>query len=408
MPLSYSDIGQAMQSVKSRRPSPSGGSLSGVVASLPDFESTPDLGVAVLSTRRTAEQNTADINETVDAWRQAREGKLPRTAAICAPLDILRDIPRCGVVSTPVADLFPQRPISRLGFQYIPQMELADTDSGVAVWTQADQDLIDDDDSSTWKPVVDIVCADPILVRADEITVGARVDNSTEMSQPEHVEEFMHKLAVQRARRREQYILGELDALSSAYTYTSNYGALSGLLDAINSLLPRLTYGERLDEGDYDLVLEPGHMQKLFNDENSRVYGDTTAARKAAILAKLKDECGVSRIVVSRDFRTGGFTYGAVNPPGDSADALPTLQDANRVRLVPSSAFLYGATGEQATGWQTDPQLVRQNRTQWFSTEWVLLAKHGCHPAAFIDVLACGNGSRANGIAPVNCVGQAS
>lgn len=408
MPINYSQIGDVMNSVRTRRVTPTSGPMEGVIASLPSFESTQDLGVDVLSNRNVAERNTSLITEAVAAWRDAREGRLARTAAVCSPLDIIREIPRCGVAATPFADLFPQRPIARLGFQYIPQMALSAVADGVTVWTETNQNNIDDDDSSTWKPVVDIDCADPVEVKAEEITAGARVDNATEMSQSEHVEEFLHKLTVQRARRREQYLLSEFDSGASAYTFTGSYGPLTALLEAGLALMPQLVYGERLDEGDYDLVLEPGHLQKLINDENSRIYGDTLAVRRASIINKIKDDLGVMNVVVLRDFRTGGFAFQSPNPAGDAADALRTLPDANRVRFVPSGAYLYGSTGEQSTGWATDPQLARQNRTQWFSKEWVALAKHGCNPAAYVDLLASKQGARSNGITTVDTTSTAS
>jgi hypothetical protein len=80
---------------------------------------------------------------------------------------------------------------------------------------------------------------------------------------------------------------------------------------------------------------------------------------------------------------------------GGSAATLAEIPDANVVRIVPSGAYIYGSTGEESTGWQTDPQLARQNRQQAFSVEWLMLAKHGGSPAATISVTAVGNGSRA-------------
>lgn len=406
-PLSFAEIGEAMNSIKTRRATPGSGPVDGIIASIPAFEDAGDaLGVDVLNKGKTPEQNSALMRESADNFQMKRAGREPRVAAICDPLDILRDIPQCGETDTPFADSFPQRPIARLGFQYIPGMSAAAVDDGVAIWSEQDQLDIVDDDSSTWKPVVDITCADPIEAKAEEITVGARVDTSTSMSQPEHVEEFIHKLRVQRARRREQYLLGKFDGLAGGYTFEANYGAVAGLIEAVGSLMPSLVYGERLDQGDYDLVLEPGHREKLVIDETSRVFGDNERERWINIQAMLKDLLGVGKITLLRDFK-GASNFHAVRANGTSG-ALTRLRDVNRVRLLPASAFLYGATGEEATGWQTDPQLVRQNRTQFFSTEWILLAKHGCHPAAWVDLTSCGNGSRAAGIEPVDCTTQGS
>lgn len=384
----------------------------GIVAALPSFEVTQGHLHEVLTTRMSADVATALIDETVAAHNERRrriiDGTLDQidgvTAAICTPLDIIREVPECGVTDTPFSDIFPQRGVGRLGFQFFPQMALLDTDPNVNIWTEDDQDEVDEADPSTWKPSPLIQCLPAISVTAEELVASAQVDNSTQISQPEQVVQFMHKLAVQRARRREQYLMGKYDALASGYTFTGDYGAMVSLFN-VGELLERLVYGERLDAGDYDLVLEPGHMRKLVLDEDARVFGDTLAARRTNIESAIRDKLGVGRIVELRDFREGSG-YDDLNAPGDPATAMPRLYDANRVRLVPASAFIFGATGEDSTGWETDPQLVRQNRMQWFSKEWLLLAKHGCHPAAYIDVLSCASGARANGIEPVDCTGS--
>jgi hypothetical protein len=407
-PLDFAQIGQAISEIQAAGRSEG----DGIVAALPGFDVTQGMVHEVLTQRMSATEATALIAETVEAHNLARKARMAGveidavTAAICTPLDIIRDVPECGVTDTPFSDIFPQRGVGRLGFQFFPQMALIDTDPNVNIWTGTNQDAIDEGDPTTWKPVPLIECLPAVSVTAEELVAGAQVDNSTQISQPEQVVQFMHKLAVQRARRREQYLQGKFDALASGYTLDGYYGALVSLLET-GELLERLVYGERLDEGDYDLVLEPGHMRKLLLDEDSRVFGDTLASRKAGIIAKLKDELGVGQVVVLRDFRTGGG-YAALNDPGDAATAMPRLYDANRVRFVPASAFIFGATGEDSTGWETDPQLTRQNRMQWFSKEWLLLAKHGCHPAAYIDVTSCANGARANGIEPVDCADLAS
>ena len=414
--IGFDELGQAIRSVQlSGRASADGSRTSGVVASIPSFEATPGMPTEILSTRDGAVHSTALIDETVEAWKRARTAAANGTtvdavtAAICTPLDIVRDVPECGVTDTPFADSFPQRGVGRGGFQYFPAMALIDTADNVNIWTEADQDAIAEATPSTWKPSPLIECATATSVTAEELVASATVDNSTNMSQPEQVVQFMHKMAVMRSRVREQYLLGKFDATASAYTHTGDYGALAALSSVILELTPRLTYGERLDEGDYDLVLEPGHFQKLLVDENSRIFGNSLESRKAGIIAKLKDEGGFGKVTILRDFRTGlATTFGTLRTPGSSAIALPRLFDANRVRFVPAGAYIFGATGEEATGWETDPQLHRMNRMQWFSKEWLLLAKHGCHPAATVDLVSCGSGARANGITPVDCTGQTS
>lgn len=398
--LSIEDVGIAMQTSKRR----TGTKSEGIVASLPSFEKTPGMEGMVLNSRASAADNTALVSETVELWRAARRaeinGEAPGvTAAICTPLDVIREIPACGVTDSPVSDLFPQRGVGRLGFQYFPAPALADASSHIAMWDQTDQDSVDENDTDTWKPAPIIECAPAVSVTADEIVGGAQVDDAVQLSQPEVVEAVLAKIAVARARTRESYLLGRVDATASAYSFAGAYGALTSLI-ATSEIMPIGTYAERIDAFDYDLVLEPGHMQKLIIDEMMRGYGDPSSA-KARVLEAIKNAFGVGRVVETLDLVGGG--YSGLATPGNAAVALPSVNATNRVRIVPSGAYLFGSTGEQATGWQTDPQLARQNRTQWFSKEWLFLTKHGCSPAITIDITSCANGDRAFGSEIIEC-----
>lgn len=391
--LNDSELGRAWESMRtSLRPGPNGRTRA-VVANLRAFDD--EMPVEALSKSNSIEHNDRLIQESRDAWRAKRRGEMPpaHTAAICDPLDIIREIPYGGELDTPFNDLFPQRPISRLGFQYTTASALSVAASGVTLWTESDQTSVDIDDSSTWKPSVLIECSTPAEIKAEELVTVAEVDNSTEMSSPERVAEFMHKLAVARAREKEQYILGLFDATASPYTLTGDFGAVASLIQAVHTVLPQLLYGERLGEEDYDLVVDPGYFNKLVIDENSKCELSADDVK-----AKLQKEIGLN-LVVLRDF-VSTSPFQTPPTPGGSAAALQALPTANRVRIVPAGAYIYGSTGEQATGWQTDPQLARMNRMQAFSQEWLLLAKHGEHPAAYIDVSSAHDGSRGGCVTP--------
>lgn len=387
--LDIAGLGRAFESRKNIQPGADGRVTQAVVAALPAFEDTAELAVPVLSDRNTAAQNDHIIAEAVESWKAVRNGQpLAHTAAICDPLDIIREIPEVGVVDTPFANLFPQRPIGRLGFTYTPASEIASTNGGIAVWTEADQAGVDPDDSSTWKPCVDISCSSPVEVKAKELTTCATVDTMVEMSSPERVREFLHLMGVQRARRREQHILDLWDDTASAYTFSGTYGTLPSLVQALHTVLPQLLYPEREDAANYDLVLEPGFVNKLTYDEFNKAYTEPQDA-----LAALRQATGLN-VVVLRDF-VGASPFQTPPTPGGGSATLAEIPDTNRVRIVPAGSYIYAATGEESTGWQTDPQLARQNKRQVFSAEWILLAKHSGSPAAFIDITSVGNGSRA-------------
>lgn len=396
--IGIGELGRAFESKKNLRPTPDGRPVQAVVAGLRAFEDTEELPVPVLSHRNNVTTNDAIIAEAVAAWREKREAQragvpLARTAAICDPLDIIREIPEVGVTDTPFASLFPQRPIGRLGFTYTPAASVTDTDEAIAVWTEADQDDVDPDDSSTWKPCVDIACSVPTEVKAVELTTCVTVDSFVEISSPERVREFLHLLGVQRARRREQHLLAEWDDTASGFTFAGTYGTLPSLIQAVHTVLPQLLYSEREDAANYDLVLEPGFVNKLVYDEYNKAYTDPRDAE-----AVLREATGLN-IVVLRDF-AGASPFQTPPTAGGASDTLAEIPDTNRVRIVPAGSYIYAATGEESTGWQTDPQLARQNKQQMFSAEYILLAKHSGAKAAFIDITSAGDGSRACCVEP--------
>src|SRR6185436_9081746 len=87
------------------------------------------------------EQNSAWMRETREAFLAAMRGETldARMAAICEPLDILRDIPDAFNTAEPVRAIFPSRPASRLGFQYFRSVGLANVIGAVNLWDETDQ-----------------------------------------------------------------------------------------------------------------------------------------------------------------------------------------------------------------------------------------------------------------------------
>lgn len=393
--LDLRGLGRAFESRRTKmEPGFDGAPARAVVAGLSAFEDETNLDVPVLSRLNNPERNTAIMREASEAHMEARAARLAgaaipaHTAAICEPLDIIRPIPEVGAADTPFANLFPQRPIGRLGFTFMPASSISTVDAAISVWTEDDQDAVDPDDSSTWKPCVAVTCGTTSEVKAKELTTCLTVDTATEMSSPERVKESLHLLGIQRSRRREQHVLGLWDATASGYTFTGTYGALPSLVQAVLTALPQLLYPEREDAANYDLVLEPGYVEKLTYDEHNQAYKDAKT-----VLAEIKAATGLNPVVL-RDFKAAS-PFQTPPTPGGSSATLAEIPDANRVRIVPSGAYLYAATGEESTGWQTDPQLARQNKQQIFSAEWLLLTKHSGAKAGFIDITSVGNGSRA-------------
>lgn len=410
--VDYARIGQMADAAKHRLQGQSMGPVKAFIASIPAFEDMSDLGVQPLSANLSLSQNDQLVREAVEAWK-IRSGRMEapvgRTAAICDPLDIIREIPDCSTARDPFGDSLPQRPAGRLGFQFTPAISLSALDGAVTGgWTDAVQALVDPDDNTTWKPCIDIGCPTPDSVRAEAITACVTFDVTTELSSPERVQDVLSKLDALRTRKRTVRLLSIADGLSSLYTFTStfDYGAFPALIEGAMSTMARAVYAERIDEGDYNVYLPPGLVETLATDLVGRAYQDTEAMAQAqADIVRMVESITGLRVVRLLD-AVAGNPFAALNPPGDAADALPALGGSGMVfpvRFIAPEAALYFSTGEERTGLESSPELMRQNKRQWFSEEFVGLAKHGCHPWFRVDMTLCPNGARTGFNTPVAC-----
>lgn len=416
--VDFERIGLMVDSAKHRLDG-RGGEVQAFVAGLPAFEDQAnDLPVPVLSANASASQNDRLIRDAVDDWK-LRTGRvtgeqLGRTAAICDPLDIIREIPDCSTDRDPFGDSLPQRPAGRLGFQFTPSILLSAVDAGVqAGWDDADQAAVNPADVETWKPCVDITCPTPTNVRAEAVTACVRFDVTTEMSSPERVQDVMSKLAALRVRKRTVRLLAIADALSSHYTFTSQfgYGAFPALIEGAMSTIARAVYAERIEQGDYNVYLPPGLVEMLATDLVGRAFGDPEALAQAqqSVVDLVENITGLRTVRLLDE--VAGNPFAALNAPGDAAEALPRLNEladlsnvrAFSVRFIAPEAALYFSTGEERTGIEASPELMRQNKRQWFSEEFVGLAKHGCHPWFRVDMTLCPNGARTGFNTPVAC-----
>lgn len=394
--MSMEDLGEALDRTKKSR-------QRSMVASLQSFEEMGDFSDLLLGTGSTA-QNSAAMRETREAWRRARRGETDALiAAICEPLDILRDIPDQFNTSEPVRDMFPSRPASRLGFQFTRSVGLADLAGAVALWDEEDQAAVDPDDPDTWKPCLLVDCPTPEDIKAEAVVACLLWDITHEMSNPENIANLMNALRALRARTKEGRILQRIDALASRYTFAGEYGAVPTVIEAVNTALAMATFANREEDSTYDVILPPGLVHLLRIDLAARGFEGFSITDA---LAYVRDRVDVGNVVMSLDASLGGepsLPFPTINPPGDPAEVLPTLSDTYRVRVVDPGAAIYSETGQINVGTQTDTSLLRQNRTQFFTEEFLFLAKQGPAPWFAIDVDLCGNGARAGWIEPADC-----
>lgn len=389
-----------------------------VLASVPGYEAMiataartgEDPGVPTpLSTRNGPEVNDELIRETQDAWRAARRGDRTRarTAAICDPLDPIREIPSAFTDEERVSPAFPSRPIGRLGFQFTPSLVLADLAGSSRVWKETDQAAVDPTNSTTWKPIKDVVCGSPTPARAEAVTYGIRYDDTTEMSSPERIANAMAALQAVRARTKEGNVLRKLDATLSAYTYESDFGAVAAFIDMVNSLVVTLPYANRLEEAGFTMII-PAPLVAAFGIDIAKKANAETDVPSGDILNQLTQGLlYVNSVVQALDPSDLGDEPGVppnpVNPVGNAPIPVPEIDGTYRVRLFDPSGYIYGETGQINVGTLRDSQTVRQNKTIFFGEEYYILAKNGPQPGAKIDVNICASGQRSGNLTAVGC-----
>lgn len=380
-----------------------------------DSDQLPDLLNADNSTRL----NDDLIDQAVADWYAGLGEREPlqasaRQGTICGPFDNIREIPDAFVTRTPVTDIFPSRPAGRGGFNYTPSGTLADVDGAVTFWSLHgdgnDQDAVDPDDSTTWKPCIDFDCPPSQEAVVEAIVTCVQYPITLDMSAPERVRNLNNAVGALRARQYEGKMLQRIDKLSHGYHFTGDYGALPSFVEAINRLLPNLNWWNRQEQGQYDLIIPPGAVELLRIDRANRAYG--VEAEVADVLAYLTGSIDVRRVVMSLDASISGepgTPATALSAIGNQAGAMPHIPDidgVHRVRLVDPAAAIYASTGEMNAGVLRDANLVRQNRTGYFTEQFFFLEKHGPQPWATIDIDLCPNGARAGLLEPYDCAVQ--
>jgi len=412
--MTWEQLGQAFDRLKGQT-----GDGDTVLASLPGWEwmlsHGQDAGVPeLLSARNGPERNTELIREAQEDWRRANlpEAKVAamgpaRQGAICQPFDIIRDIPDAFDTSHPVEDIFPSRPVGRLGFQFVPSIGLSSVASGVSLWDEAvNQAAVDPTNQATWKPCVTVTCPTAQSMQAQAVTACLTFDNTTEMAAPERVRNFTNALAALEARVKEGRLLQKIDSLSISWQFFGDYGALPAIVEAVNTATAQLRFADRLQENTYVLIIPPAVTEILAIDRANKAYG--TQMDTGDVLAYIRDNCeNVTSVVETLDSSLGGEPGVPFNAlPGNAGPrvTLPYISGGEyRLRLVDPSAAIYGDTGEINVGITRDSNLLRQNRAQYFAEEYFMLDKNGPQRWATIDVKLCADGSRAGLVDPAGC-----
>jgi len=379
----------------------------------------PELGQSV-------DENTAILLDTRANRMPSAEGQaaMVKTAALCGPPEIIREIPSCVSASRKVASKFP-RVTSKYGhFQWFDEVSLADVWANVDHWTDTDQDAVDETDRATWKQCLDLACpANPNTAEIHPIYHCLTVDVLKEFSAPEHLASTINALSGAHARLAEGHLLHLIRDNSHIFSHAAgaggygpaNQGALPTIVDAVAAVLAAAGFGGRLDldVADYE-VWFPQPLEKLLFAEAFRQDGAThggTAAREAISAAFAGLGVGYDTFLDEAVDETKATTDVGIYPnalPAVGGAAVQLGLQANGAAfptafsvyvVAPESGF-YFEKPEINMGFERSPELARQNKSQMFQETFEGLGKQGCHPWFVIDATLCFEGGRVGVEAP--------
>jgi hypothetical protein len=137
-----------------------------------------------------------------------------------APFEARYEIFSLGVTNRPVRDSLPRFQADRGGIRYITPPVLADYGDAVGVWTEE----VDKDPDGATKAELVVQAAEEVAEATDAVTLQLQFGNLMTRAYPELVARHNELGLIQHARVAEQYLLGKIEAGSTAVTTTSAVG----------------------------------------------------------------------------------------------------------------------------------------------------------------------------------------
>lgn len=356
--------------------------------------------------------NSAHKNTAIMASSQDRPASLTAAACFCGPDEAVKDIDDLSQTNRPVQDLFSVSSTSGR-FNYVRPIDIATADNGTAIWECTDQDAIDPGNEATWKQCVDLECENEITVEPHNIYQCANISVQTQMSNPQLVDNLLHKLAVSYARRAEQKLLDEIVSESHVFTVSSadtGTASLLGNLELVGGQLPALrTFENRHSLDGWVAVLSPSLSKSLYADQHLRGGKDTRLSDE--ISAQIRESLGVSQLVSALDVDSSGVAaytaaIGAL-PAVGQANATPWVPGTNNVAehsvyIFHPDAFRHGSSDVVDAGFIRDGDLARRNQVRYFFEGQEFLEKVANAPAYTLRITGCPNGvATAPDVAPL-------
>lgn len=167
---------------------------------------------------------------------------LVASGGICGPVDVLFDIPSFSVADRPLRDALPSFQATRGGLRFVSPPTLAETASGIAIWTEA----TDANPAAQTKPYVAINCPVEVETYVDAVVLRVRMGNMLNTFDPELAQAFLNEALAQEARVAEVNLLEKISSYSTPVSTGQLLGASRDLLATLDQAAAAYRYRQRL------------------------------------------------------------------------------------------------------------------------------------------------------------------
>jgi len=323
-----------------------------------------------------AESNSIKINAVSNQALVASGGH-------AAPLEVKYDIYAIGsTTNRPVRDALPRFQADRGGIRFVtpPSFAAGTYADAVGVWTAA----VDAAPESATKTSLTVAAAAELTATTDAVTLQLQFGNLMTRAYPELIARHNELALVQHAREAEQYVIGKIEAGSTAVTSGTLIGFGRDFLVSVRKAAVAYRSRHRISQSTTLKAIVPDWIyDAMAADLALAMPGDGTLSVGRGEIEGYLSQLNVS-LVASPDMTV----YGS-----QGAAALLEFPDSFKWYLFAEGTFLFLDGGSLDLGIIRDSSLVGTNDYKMFVETFEGVAKVG------IEALAITQAVNVNGVA---------
>lgn len=315
-----------------------------------------DEAAPYLSNENPAGVNTAILKAQTAALvaRNAKTAAANAYAGFAGPAEYNRAIPFASLADRPLLAAMRRVPI-KTTIKHYRSAGLSSMSTGARIWTVTDQQSLDPDIGSTWKPVSVLTGNNSeITVTPYAVWGGLEFDVFQEMSAPERVEEAKKLLGANLSRAAEKQMLDTLITLGGTYGTAAaplrvQLGAYKGFFEILETILADAGFDQRQTTDGWRVAFPYGFERVMSIDKRNGQFGDSGMG-KADIDAELR-KIGMGAGVYCLDDPTIAATRPIAVPfVGGSATMSSSTTNSSANVTVASTATLQAGMLVTGTG----------------------------------------------------------